>query len=58
LAALDRPETADLSLLDRKDEKAVASFFRSPAFKGIAISLGFFAAFIAIAIFLQFVRHR
>jgi serine/threonine-protein kinase len=58
VAALDRPETADLSLLDREDEKAAASFLRSPAFKGVAIALGFFAVFICLAILLQFVHHR
>jgi serine/threonine-protein kinase len=57
LAALDRPETADLSLLELKPAKRGESFFRSPAFKGIAISLGFIAAFIGLAILLQLVRH-
>jgi glutamine synthetase len=45
--ALDHPEAADLSLLDRADEGGGASFFRSPAFKGIAVSVAFIAAFIA-----------
>jgi eukaryotic-like serine/threonine-protein kinase len=58
VAALDKPETADLSLLEREDENAAASFLRSPAFKGIAISLGFFAVFIGLAILLQLVKHR
>jgi eukaryotic-like serine/threonine-protein kinase len=58
VAALDKPEAADLSLLEREDENAAASFLRSPAFKGIAISLGFFAVFIGLAILLQLVKHR
>jgi serine/threonine-protein kinase len=55
--ALDRPEGADLSLLDRGDEKSGSSFLKSAAFKGIAISLVFFAVFIALAIILQLVRR-
>jgi len=58
VAALDKPETADLSLLERADEGAGASFLRSPAFRGIAISLAFFAVFIGLAILLQLVKHR
>jgi serine/threonine-protein kinase len=56
--ALDHPEAADLSLLDRADEGGGASFLRSTAFKGIAVSVAFIAAFIALAILLQLIRHK
>jgi serine/threonine-protein kinase len=56
--ALDHPEAADLSLLDRADEGGGASFFRSAAFKAVAVSVAFIAAFIALAVLLQFLRHR
>jgi serine/threonine-protein kinase len=58
LAALDRPESADLSLLDRADEGSGASFLRSTAFKAIAASVAIIAVFIALAILLQLLRHR
>jgi serine/threonine-protein kinase len=56
-AALERPETADLSIFDRADEAGRLSFFRSAAFKGIAASLAIIAVFTLLAILLQALKR-
>ena len=58
VAALDDPQSADLSLLELSETPERASFMRSAAFKGIAASAAFIAAFIALAILLQMLRNK
>ena len=58
IGAIDHPETADLSVLDAKEPGGDASyFFRTDAFKGIAIGAGLLLAFIGLAVLLQ-ALHR
>ena len=52
--ALDHPETADLSLLERSGGSPGASaFFRSAGFKGVSIAFALLAIFAALAFLLQ-----
>lgn len=58
IAALDHPEAADLSLLDRAPVTTVADipWYRSPAVKAIAIAVAIMIVIIALAILLQSTR--
>jgi serine/threonine-protein kinase len=58
LEALEHPETADLSLLERSGISPGASgFFRSAGFKGVSIALALLAIFAALAFLLQKLHH-
>lgn len=57
IEALDHPETADLSILDKATgPAAAASFWRSPTFVVIGMSLLFIVVIIALAFGLQALR--
>lgn len=58
IAALDHPETADLSLLDREAVTTVADipWYRSPAVKAIASALVILAVIVVLAVVLQAAR--
>jgi serine/threonine-protein kinase len=58
VSALDGGGEVDLAILEASDEGGAPSFFRSAAFKGIAASAAFIAAFIALAILLQHFKPR
>ncbi|MGA2546400.1 MAG: serine/threonine-protein kinase [Rectinemataceae bacterium] len=55
--AIDHPETADLSLLERPNGSPGSAFFRSAGFKGVSIAVGLLALFVALAFLLQRI-HR
>lgn len=60
IAALDHPETADLSLLDAAGDGNTGQpvpFWRSTAFRAVAISLAILATVIVLAAALQALRH-
>jgi serine/threonine protein kinase len=60
IAALDHPETADLSLLDAAGDGNTGSatpFWRSTVFRAVAISVVILAVMIFLAVVLQSLRH-
>lgn len=56
IEALDHPETADLSILDRTAVKEKVSFLRSPVMMAIIVSILLMSALVALALILQMVR--
>jgi serine/threonine-protein kinase len=60
IAALDHPESADLSLLDAAGDGNTGNatpFWRSTVFRAVIISVVILAVMIFLAVFLQSVRH-
>ena len=58
IAALDQPETADLSLLDQKAITSVAEipWYRSPAVKAVVVAFAILAVIAVLAVVLQSAR--
>ncbi len=58
ITALDQPETADLSLLDRKAVTSVADipWYRSPAVKAVVVAFAILAVIAVLAVVLQSAR--
>jgi len=57
IAALDHPETVDVSLLDSLSAPPHRSLWRSQVFRGIAIALVILAGFVLLALLLQTLHH-
>jgi eukaryotic-like serine/threonine-protein kinase len=57
IAAMDSPETVDVSILDALSQPSRHSLWRSQALRGLAIALVVLGAFVLLALFLQSIHH-